>query len=81
MCRGSPRCRRTPAAGTRTASEQVLEGVDPRPMPIAPIDAQAVGADQLERHRPDIERHPGGIKQRSPAHLLDTARAGTRQAK
>jgi hypothetical protein len=50
-------------------------------MPIAPVDAQSVGADQLERGRPDIRRYPGGIKQRSPAHLLDAASAGTRQAK
>jgi hypothetical protein len=50
-------------------------------MPIAPVDAQTVGADQLDRHRSNIERHPGGIEQRSPAHLFDAAGAGARQAK
>jgi hypothetical protein len=50
-------------------------------MPIAPVDAQTVGADQLDRHRSDVERHPGGIEQWSPAHLFDAAGAGARQAK
>jgi hypothetical protein len=50
-------------------------------MPIAPVDAQTIGADQLDRHRSDIERHPGGIELWSTAHLFDAAGAGARQAK
>jgi hypothetical protein len=50
-------------------------------MPVAPVDAQTVGADQLDRHRSDIGRHPGGIEQRPSAHLFDAASAGARQAK
>jgi hypothetical protein len=81
MCRGSPRSRLASADRTRTASEQLLKGVDPRSVPIAPVDAQAVGADQLDRHRADIGRDHGRIKQWSPAHFLDTAGTGARQAK
>src|SRR5438093_8863733 len=50
-------------------------------MSIAPVDAQPVGTHQLERNRADIDRHPGRIKQRSSAHLLDAAGAGARQTK
>ena len=84
MCRGSPGSgirlnwsRPRPTAGTRTVSEQLLEGVDAGRVTVAPLDPESVGADQLQRKGPNIGRHAGGVKQRPATHLLDATGAGT----
>jgi hypothetical protein len=55
----------------------VLEGVNPGAVSVAPIDANAVSANQLQGDWADVCCYGGGIQQRPPAHLLDTASAGT----
>jgi len=58
----------------------MLEGVNAGRVPITPVNPKAVPPDQLERRRPDIERHARDIEQRTAAHLLDTHGTGTGEA-
>jgi hypothetical protein len=46
-------------------------------MPIAPVNPDAIGADKLNRNRPDLHRYGAGIQQRPTAHLLYAPGAGT----
>src|SRR5215213_3708619 len=58
----------------------MLEGVNAGRVPITPVNPEAIAADQLERRRPNIERHARSIEQRTAAHLLDTRGTGTGEA-
>ena len=76
-------CRRSPAADTmdtRTASEQLLEGVNAGRMPITPLDFDPIGTHQSNRGWTDVHRYGVWIQQRPSAHLFDAAGAGAGEA-
>src|SRR4051812_20739024 len=69
------------AALTGTLTEQLLVGVDPGAMPIAPLDPKPISSHQPDRDGANVGRNSARIQQRSSGHLFDTAGTGTRQPK
>ena len=48
-------------------------------MPVAPVDADSVGAHESYVERPDVNWNAIGVEKRCPSHLLAALRAVTRE--
>ena len=68
-----------PALRSLRQRTESLEGIDPRPVAVAPRDTESVGAHQGGLHRADIRWYRGGVEQGPAAHFLHTGCAGARQ--
>src|SRR5215213_8245315 len=82
MCSGS----RAPGRGgsafaAGTPTQQLLEGIDPRTVAVAPVNPETVGTDQSQAQRFDVGRHRSRVEQWTPADLFDAAGTGTGQPK